>query len=122
MISVSFAREKGAAPREDLEVNVAEFIAVKGIRAQGNQLSADKIKAVRALPPLPYDEPEEEIPEDPDPDEREEGDEPLDDTQNRLTDPREEQDDEPLAVTSEQPDISSDTQNAVDDGGQTSLF
>ena len=40
-------------------VNFEEFIAVKGIRAQGNQLTTEKIKQVNLLEPLPYEEPEE---------------------------------------------------------------
>ena len=40
-------------------VNFEEFIAVKGIRAQGNQLTTEKIKQVNLLEPLPYEEPKE---------------------------------------------------------------
>jgi len=36
-----------------------EFIAIKGIKAQGNQLTVDKIKQVNLLASLPYEEPEE---------------------------------------------------------------
>ena len=46
---------------EKLEVNLEEFIAVKGIKAQGNQLTTDKIKQVNLLESLPYEEPEETI-------------------------------------------------------------
>ena len=38
-------------------VNFEEFIAVKGIKAIGNQLTAEKIKQVNLLEPLPYEEP-----------------------------------------------------------------
>ena len=44
---------------ENKEVNFEEFIAIKGIKAQGNPLTADKIKQVNLLASLPYDEPEE---------------------------------------------------------------
>ncbi len=44
---------------ENKEVNFEEFIAIKGIKAQGNQLTADKIKQVNLLASLPYEEPEE---------------------------------------------------------------
>tara|TARA_R110001632_G_scaffold36869_7_gene93148 strand:- start:495 stop:3164 length:2670 start_codon:yes stop_codon:yes gene_type:complete len=44
---------------ENKEVNFEEFIAVKGIKAQGNQLTTDKIKQVNLLASLPFDEPEE---------------------------------------------------------------
>jgi topoisomerase-4 subunit A len=41
-----------------------EFIAVKGFKAMGNQLTTDKLKQVNLLEPLPYDIPVEVIPED----------------------------------------------------------
>tara|TARA_R110002126_G_scaffold224174_3_gene369116 strand:+ start:848 stop:3559 length:2712 start_codon:yes stop_codon:yes gene_type:complete len=41
-------------------VNFEEFIAVKGIKAQGNQLTTEKIKNVNLLESLPYSEPEPE--------------------------------------------------------------
>ncbi|WP_165733188.1 DNA gyrase/topoisomerase IV subunit A [Polaribacter sp. 20A6] len=46
---------------ENEEVNFEEFIAVKGIKAQGNQLTTDKIKQVSLLASLPFEEPEEEV-------------------------------------------------------------
>ncbi|WCC43490.1 DNA gyrase/topoisomerase IV subunit A [Tenacibaculum finnmarkense] len=46
---------------ENIEVNFEEFIAIKGIKAQGNQLTTDKIRTVNLLESLPY---EEWIPED----------------------------------------------------------
>ncbi|WP_405606196.1 DNA gyrase/topoisomerase IV subunit A [Polaribacter sp. Asnod1-A03] len=48
---------------ENEEVNLEEFIAVKGIKALGNQLTIEKIKQVNLLESLPFDEPEEEISE-----------------------------------------------------------
>ena len=45
---------------ENIEVNFEEFIAVKGIKAQGNQLTKEKIKQVSLLDPLPYEEPKVE--------------------------------------------------------------
>ncbi len=44
---------------ENLEINLEEFIAVKGIKAQGNQLTTEKIKQVNALQPLPFEKPKE---------------------------------------------------------------
>ena len=41
-------------------VNLEEFIAVKGIKALGNQFSTEKIKLVSLLESLPFEEPEEE--------------------------------------------------------------
>lgn len=45
---------------ENIKVNFEEFIAVKGIKALGNQLTTEKIKQVNLLESLPFEEPEEE--------------------------------------------------------------
>jgi topoisomerase-4 subunit A len=42
---------------ENMEVNLEEFIAVKGIKALGNQLTNEKIKTVNMLESLPYEPP-----------------------------------------------------------------
>ena len=42
---------------EPIEVNFEEFIAIKGIKALGNQLTTDKIKQVNILEALPYEPP-----------------------------------------------------------------
>ena len=42
---------------ENITVNLEEFISIKGIKAQGNQLTTDKIKQVELLEPLPYEPP-----------------------------------------------------------------
>jgi len=44
---------------ENQTINFETFIAVKGIKAQGNQLTTDKIKQVNLLDSLPFEEPEE---------------------------------------------------------------
>ena len=66
MAEVVFAKVKGVQ-KENQIVNFEEFIAVKGIKAQGNQLSTDKLKQVNLLDSLPYeeilDEPEAELKE-----------------------------------------------------------
>jgi topoisomerase-4 subunit A len=56
-----FAKVKGVQ-KENQVVDVEAFIAVKGFKALGNQLTADKIKQVNLLESLPYEEPVEEIP------------------------------------------------------------
>ena len=43
---------------ENLELNFEEFIAIKGIKAIGNQLSKEKIRDVELKESLPYEEPE----------------------------------------------------------------
>ncbi|MCY1483775.1 DNA gyrase subunit A [compost metagenome] len=59
---VVFAKVKGVQ-KENQTVDLESFIAVKGIKAIGNQLTADKLKQVNLLEPLPYEIPEEEVPE-----------------------------------------------------------
>ncbi|MFK7032660.1 DNA gyrase/topoisomerase IV subunit A [Flavobacterium oreochromis] len=62
MAEVIFAK-KGGVQKENQTVNLEEFIAVKGIKALGNQLTTDKIKQINMLEPLPYEEPIEVNPE-----------------------------------------------------------
>lgn len=59
VISVEFPKPKGKDAKEPQEVNVEEFISIKGIKALGNQLSAEKIKKINSLESLPYEEVEE---------------------------------------------------------------
>lgn len=59
-----FAKVKGVQ-KEDLHIDVEDFIAVKGFKALGNQLTTDKLKQVNLLDPLPYEETVEEVPEKP---------------------------------------------------------
>jgi topoisomerase-4 subunit A len=59
---VVFAKVKGVQ-KENLLVDIEGFIAVKGFKALGNQLTTDKIKQVNVLEPLPYEPPAEEVPE-----------------------------------------------------------
>ncbi len=59
---IVFAKVKGVQ-KENQKVDLEAFIAVKGIKALGNQLTTDKLKQVNLLEPLPYEEPEEVIPE-----------------------------------------------------------
>ncbi|MCR4030257.1 MULTISPECIES: DNA gyrase/topoisomerase IV subunit A [Flavobacterium] len=59
-----FAKVKGVQ-KDDLHIDVEDFIAVKGFKALGNQLTTDKLRQVNLLEPLPYEEPVEEVPERP---------------------------------------------------------
>lgn len=52
---VIFAKVKGVE-KDPLIVNFEEFISIKGIKAQGNQLTSDKIKLINLLESLPYEE------------------------------------------------------------------
>ena len=62
MAEVVFAKVKGVQ-KETIQVNLEEFIAVKGIKALGNQLTTDKIKQINMLESLPFEEPVEPEPE-----------------------------------------------------------
>jgi topoisomerase-4 subunit A len=53
MVEVVFSKRS----LENIEINLEEFIAIKGITALGNQLTADKIRTVNRLEPLPYEAP-----------------------------------------------------------------
>ncbi|WP_092541534.1 DNA gyrase/topoisomerase IV subunit A [Zunongwangia mangrovi] len=59
MVEIEFTKLKGKDRRPNEEVNVEEFISVKGIKALGNQLTTDKVKSINLLDPLP-DEPDPE--------------------------------------------------------------
>jgi topoisomerase-4 subunit A len=62
MAEVVFTKIKGVQ-KENQIIDLESFIAVKGFKALGNQLTADKLKQVNLLEPLPYEVPEEPIPE-----------------------------------------------------------
>ena len=53
MVEVVFSKRS----LDNIEVNLEEFIAIKGIKAIGNQLTPEKIKAVNILESLPYEPP-----------------------------------------------------------------
>ena len=55
MAEVVYAKVKGVQ-KDNQIVNLDEFIAVKGIKALGNQLTTDKIKQINMLDSLPYEE------------------------------------------------------------------
>ncbi|OEK07722.1 DNA topoisomerase IV [Flavivirga aquatica] len=59
MAEVVFVKERGKDRKDNLEVNLEEFISIKGINALGNQLTREKVNQVNLLDPLPYEAPEE---------------------------------------------------------------
>ena len=61
MAEIVFYKQRGKDQRPNLEVNLEEFISVKGVKALGNQLTTDKIRQVNILESLPYEE-EKEVP------------------------------------------------------------
>jgi topoisomerase-4 subunit A len=60
---VEFTKERGKDRKPNMEVNLEEFIAIKGINALGNQLTKDKINQISLLEPLSY-EPPKQVPAD----------------------------------------------------------
>jgi len=58
MAEIVFVKERGKDRKENIEVNIEEFISVKGISAMGNQLTKDKVLEINELPALPYEAPE----------------------------------------------------------------
>ncbi|NHF60202.1 DNA gyrase/topoisomerase IV subunit A [Flavobacteriaceae bacterium TP-CH-4] len=60
---IVFAKKRGQDRKENLELNLEEFIAVKGITAMGNQLTKEKVLEINAMEPLPYEAPEPQNPE-----------------------------------------------------------
>jgi len=60
ILQVIFDDRKNEKELENLEVNVEEFIGVKGYKAKGKRLSNFVIKKLNWLEPLPYDPPEAE--------------------------------------------------------------
>ncbi len=63
MAEVVFSKKRGQDRKDNLEINLEEFIAVKGIAAMGNQLTREKVLEINAMDPLPYEEPEIHEPE-----------------------------------------------------------
>jgi topoisomerase-4 subunit A len=59
-IEIEYKKARGKERKDNETINIEEFIAVKGIKAQGNQLTSENVKQIDILDPLPY---EDEIPE-----------------------------------------------------------
>ncbi|WP_299210991.1 DNA gyrase/topoisomerase IV subunit A [uncultured Dokdonia sp.] len=59
-----FYKERGKDQKENESVSMEDFIAVKGVNAQGNQLYAQKLKQLNWLESLPYETPAETPKED----------------------------------------------------------
>ncbi len=59
---IVFAKVKGVQ-KENQIIDLEQFIAVKGFKALGNQLTTDKLKQVNLMESLPFEEPEVIAPE-----------------------------------------------------------
>ncbi|MGB5377843.1 DNA gyrase/topoisomerase IV subunit A [Muriicola sp.] len=64
MAELVFAKKRGQERKDSLQVDLEEFIGIKGITAMGNQLTKEKVLEINAMPPLPYEEPEKHEPND----------------------------------------------------------
>ncbi|NKI25038.1 DNA gyrase/topoisomerase IV subunit A [Arenibacter sp. 6A1] len=60
VVEIEFVKPRGKEVRPNQVVDVEDFIAIKGIKAIGNQLTADKVKNINVLESLPYEAPENE--------------------------------------------------------------
>ena len=63
LITVHFVKPRDKDPIPPLEINAEEFIAVKGFKALGNQISQKKIKNIELKETLPYEEDEKSVEE-----------------------------------------------------------
>ena len=63
LITVYFVKPRDKDPIPPLEINAEEFIAVKGFKALGNQISQKKIKNIELKETLPYEEDEKSVEE-----------------------------------------------------------
>ena len=57
VIDITFAKERGKERRPNKIISIEEFINIKGISAQGNQLSKYKVNQIDLLESLPYEAP-----------------------------------------------------------------
>ncbi|WP_321827300.1 DNA gyrase/topoisomerase IV subunit A [Maribacter dokdonensis] len=55
MIEIEFPKPRGKEAKENESVDIENFIAIKGIKALGNQLITEKVKNINCLEPLPYE-------------------------------------------------------------------
>lgn len=97
MAEVVFAKKRGQEREENLELNLEEFIAVKGINAMGNQLTKEKVLEINTKEPLPYEPPA-----------------PVEPEQIDVVDEE--------AVSSKNKDSKAEDDSKTDEGGQGLLF
>lgn len=62
-IEIEYTKERGKDRKPNDIVNLQEFISIKGIKAMGNQLTAEKVNQIDLIDPVPF-EPEESTPAD----------------------------------------------------------
>ena len=109
MAELIHVKPRGKDQPDNEEVNLEEFISIKGIAAQGNMLTRSKIKQINLLASLPY-EPEETIPA-----------QEVEVNQEEVISPKSLGDDEAITMSKIDPDAP-DPDPGIDDTGQSSLF
>lgn len=57
VVEVVFAKKRGQERKANQNIDLEQFISVKGIGALGNQISKEKVLEIKILDPLPYEEP-----------------------------------------------------------------
>ncbi|MBT8308313.1 MAG: DNA gyrase/topoisomerase IV subunit A [Maribacter sp.] len=58
VVELEYPKPRGKEAKPNLTIDIEDFIAIKGIKALGNQLTSEKVKNINILDPLPYEEPE----------------------------------------------------------------
>jgi topoisomerase-4 subunit A len=58
VVEIEFSKPRGKDAKPNQNINIEDFISIKGIKALGNQLTSEKVKTINALDPLEYIEPE----------------------------------------------------------------
>lgn len=59
-IQINFRKKPGEEEAQTEEVNVEEFIGVKGVKAKGNILTKETVNTIDLLEPIPYEPPAKE--------------------------------------------------------------
>jgi topoisomerase-4 subunit A len=62
VIEIEFPKPRGKEAKPNQNVDIEDFISIKGIKALGNQLTSEKVKNINSLEPLPFEEIEEPVP------------------------------------------------------------
>ena len=57
VIEIEFPKPRGKEAKPSQEIDIENFIAIKGIKALGNQLTSEKVKNINSKDPLPFEEP-----------------------------------------------------------------
>jgi topoisomerase-4 subunit A len=113
MAEIVFGKERGKDQRENQEINLEEFIAVKGIKAIGNTLTTLKVKQINLLESLPYEAPEEVHADDLD---------VIDETEVSLEDSPKDISENDISKSESSDNKENPDTTGMDDKGQTTLF